>query len=552
MEDRGELTSSSRMSRLGCYFRAFMVLVVVLDAAFMGLETDRELKTAYSALFEGADVFYLVVFILEFMVKVYTEPCGFWGSGANICNTGFLLLSLISRADGSYWVFRILRAFRILRIIFIIPSIQDLVLILFQGLKTAAYVTAMIFFILLVFAVAGVQHFGTADPENWGDMGVALLSTLSVVTISGWLEHQDRLHSLGIAYSELFFIILILIGNFMFLNMFTGLVMASFGSTPSFASWPPGHSRIQQGSLAKIDPRSRSSARICCILARSNPLFIPDVKTRRESFYGKAQFCEVFRKVQRLYDRLEDHRQGDVEMEDRGELTSSSRMSRLGCYFRAFMVLVVVLDAAFMGLETDRELKTAYSALFEGADVFYLVVFILEFMVKVYTEPCGFWGSGANICNTGFLLLSLISRADGSYWVFRILRAFRILRIIFIIPSIQDLVLILFQGLKTAAYVTAMIFFILLVFAVAGVQHFGTADPENWGDMGVALLSTLSVVTISGWLEHQDRLHSLGIAYSELFFIILILIGNFMFLNMFTGLVMAYDRVPRNILREEL
>ncbi|XP_072530540.1 cation channel sperm-associated protein 3-like [Salminus brasiliensis] len=159
------------------------------------------------------------------MVKVYTEPCGFWGSGANIRNTGFLLLSLISRADGSYWVFRILRAFRILRIIFIIPSIQDLVLILFQGLKTAAYVTAMIFFILLVFAVAGVQHFGTADPENWGDMGVALLSTLSVVTISGWLEHQDRLHSLGIAYSELFFIILILIGNFMFLNMFTGLVM---------------------------------------------------------------------------------------------------------------------------------------------------------------------------------------------------------------------------------------------------------------------------------------------------------------------------------------
>ncbi|XP_072530542.1 sodium channel protein type 7 subunit alpha-like [Salminus brasiliensis] len=473
MEDRGELTSSSRMSRLGCYFRAFMVLAVVLDAAFMGLETDRELKAAYSALFEGADVFYLVVFILEFMVKVYTEPCGFWGSGANICNTGFLLLSLISRADGSYWVFRILRAFRILRIVCIIPSIQDLVLILFQGLKTAAYVTAMIFFILLVFAVAGVQHFGTADPENWGDMGVALLSTLSVVTISGWLEHQDRLHSLGIAYSELFFIILILIGNFMFLNMFTGLVMASFGSTPSFASWPPGRSRIHQGSLAEIDPRSRSSAR-----------------------------------------------------------------SRLGCYFRAFMVLAVVLDAAFMGLETDRELKAAYSALFEGADVFYLVVFILEFMVKVYTEPCGFWGSGANICNTGFLLLSLISRADGSYWVFRILRAFRILRIVCIIPSIQDLVLILFQGLKTAAYVTAMIFFILLVFAVAGVQHFGTADPENWGDMGVALLSTLSVVTISGWLEHQDRLHSLGIAYSELFFIILILIGNFMFLNMFTGLVM--------------
>ncbi|XP_072521153.1 cation channel sperm-associated protein 3-like [Salminus brasiliensis] len=225
MEDRGELTSSSRMSRLGCYFRAFMVLVVALDAVFMGLETDRELKAAYSALFEGADVFYLAVFILEFMVKVYTEPCGLWGSGANICNTGFLLLSLISRADGSYWVFRILRAFRILRIVFIIPSIQDLVLILFQGLKTAAYVTAMIFFILLVFAVAGVQHFGTADPENWGDMGVALLSTLSVVTISGWLEHQDRLHSLGIAYSELFFIILILIGNFMFLNMFTGLVM---------------------------------------------------------------------------------------------------------------------------------------------------------------------------------------------------------------------------------------------------------------------------------------------------------------------------------------
>ncbi|XP_007260868.2 cation channel sperm-associated protein 3 [Astyanax mexicanus] len=224
-------------------------------------------------------------------------------------------------------------------------------------------------------------------------------------------------------------------------------------------------------------------------------------------------------------------------------------VSKVAHFLKTLVVLGILLDAVVMGVETDPRLRSSFSSLLEGLDIFCMVLFCVECTARVIVKAHRF--SAQNICNTVLLLLSVIARADSSYWLFRIFRALRILRVVFYIPGLQYLVLILRQGVKAAAYVIIMLFFILFVFAIAGVEYFRHIDPENWGNLRAALISTLSVFTISGWVDHNTRLTGFGSVHHQAFFFIAIIIGNFIFLNMFLGLVMEASKHMKIEKKEE-
>ncbi|KAL6490974.1 hypothetical protein MHYP_G00013190 [Metynnis hypsauchen] len=124
--------------------------------------------------------------------------------------------------------FRPFRALRVIRTISFSPSLQALVVMLVKAMKRAVYVMCLVFFIMFIFAVAGVLYFGeqtTGDTEHWGDLGSVLLTIFGLITLDSWVDLLKKVDSLGVAYSRLFPIIFILMGHFIFFNMFVGLVI---------------------------------------------------------------------------------------------------------------------------------------------------------------------------------------------------------------------------------------------------------------------------------------------------------------------------------------
>ncbi|KAL7848752.1 hypothetical protein SRHO_G00203750 [Serrasalmus rhombeus] len=179
-------------------------------------------------------------------------------------------------------------------------------------------------------------------------------------------------------------------------------------------------------------------------------------------------------------------------------------------------------------------------------------------------KPHGFWRSGSNVFSAALLLLSLVAVfAEGatsffSTQNFRPIRALRILKIISFSPTLQALVVMLAKAMKRALYMMCIVFFIMFIFAVAGVLYFGekaTGDVGHWGNLWSALLTVFGLTTLDSWVDLLKKVDNLGVAYSRLFPIIFILVGHFVFFNMFMGLViMEVERMMKDreeVLREQ-
>lgn len=80
------------------------------------------------------------------------------------------------------------------------------------------------FVLKCIFAVVGLSWFGdpdTGDGEHWGDLGSAFITLFGF--LEGWADLQQRLDELEMSNSHAFTIVFILIGNFIFFDVFAAI-----------------------------------------------------------------------------------------------------------------------------------------------------------------------------------------------------------------------------------------------------------------------------------------------------------------------------------------
>ncbi|XP_062309626.1 cation channel sperm-associated protein 3-like [Osmerus eperlanus] len=227
-------------------FDNFIMLTIVINALFMALETDYYLNYKLYGFFELSDNFFMAVYTMEFLMKVYVEPKQFWTNGYNVFDVIILVVSLIptfvgeKKADSltSLRIVRACRSLRVLKTVSFIRGLQALISALFKTLKSVVLVLSLMFLLMYIFALIGFYNYGdpdTGDPENWGDLGSAFFTLFSLVTVDGWTDLQQNLDDLGMASSRIFTTVFILMGYFIFFNMFIGVVIMEIQhSTKSF------------------------------------------------------------------------------------------------------------------------------------------------------------------------------------------------------------------------------------------------------------------------------------------------------------------------------
>lgn len=71
------------------------MLVIFLNALTIGLETNEEWKVNYGNVFKALDEFFLAIYTMEFIMKLYAEPKGYWKSSYNIFDVTILAISYV-------------------------------------------------------------------------------------------------------------------------------------------------------------------------------------------------------------------------------------------------------------------------------------------------------------------------------------------------------------------------------------------------------------------------------------------------------------------------
>lgn len=229
-------------------FQAGVLVVVLLAAILVGLETDPQLVAAYGPLLRLLDKVIIALFVVEALLKMAAHGRQFYryfADGWNVFDFLIVVVCLLP-VDAHYAaVLRLVRVIRALRLVSALPRLQLLVGSLLRSLPSMGYIGLLLMILFYVYAVTGVFLWRDNDPVHFGDLPTALLSLFRVVTLEDWTDimytqmygsdrHPFEMQvavaarpSAAPLLSALYFVSFVLLGTMIILNLFIGVILNS-------------------------------------------------------------------------------------------------------------------------------------------------------------------------------------------------------------------------------------------------------------------------------------------------------------------------------------
>lgn len=207
-------------------FETFVIFVIVLSALVIGAKTYA-IPVWAMTMFEWLDLGITVFFLVEIIVRILASGSisAFFRNGWNVFDFTIVIASLIP-LEGSETALlgRLLRIFRVLRLIAIIPELRVLLSAFLSAIPRMGYVTLLMFIIFYIYAAMGAIFFADINPVLWGNITIAMLTLFRVATFEDW---TDVMYETMDVYpmSWLFYLTFIFIVAFVFLNMMIGIVL---------------------------------------------------------------------------------------------------------------------------------------------------------------------------------------------------------------------------------------------------------------------------------------------------------------------------------------
>lgn len=217
-------------------FRIFILITIVINSIFIAVQTGKEMEKKFSYIFSAADQLILTVFICEILLKWYGGFFTYWKVGWNIFDFVIVASSLIGPSftfisnSRVLRILRVLRAFRSLRSISALRPLQLVVQTIIQSLPDMANILLLLMIFMFVFAVIGVSLFANISPKYFGNLETTMFTLFICVTLDGWIEIFNTLRSESFAVASIYFVIFILIGAFILINLVVAVVVTNLES----------------------------------------------------------------------------------------------------------------------------------------------------------------------------------------------------------------------------------------------------------------------------------------------------------------------------------
>ena len=207
-------------------FQFLIISVIIFSALMIGLKT-YDIDPSYLEIIKAVDIAITYLFLFEIIVRFVAEGASFsfFKKAWNVFDTLIVTVSLIPIDDSEVVLLaRLVRIFRVLRLISIIPELRILISALIKALPPMGYVLLLMFIIFYIYAAVGSLLFESINPTLWKDIAVSMLTLFRVVTFEDW---TDVMYETMKVYplSWIYYLSFIFLNAFVFLNMMIGIVI---------------------------------------------------------------------------------------------------------------------------------------------------------------------------------------------------------------------------------------------------------------------------------------------------------------------------------------
>jgi len=207
-------------------FEMVVISIIILSALLIGAHT-YELAPTWDKILRVLDYSVTLFFLVEISLRFWSEEHkrDFFKSGWNIFDTLIVLVSIIPLSGGDMALLgRLIRIFRVLRMVSIIPELRILINSLLRTLPQMGYVVILMFIIFYIYAAVGSTVFHHINETLWGDISISMLTLFRVMTFEDWTDimyETMAVHPLSWVY----YLSFIFLTAFTFLNMVIGIIV---------------------------------------------------------------------------------------------------------------------------------------------------------------------------------------------------------------------------------------------------------------------------------------------------------------------------------------
>uniref|UniRef100_A0A182P080 Voltage-dependent calcium channel type A subunit alpha-1 n=1 Tax=Anopheles epiroticus TaxID=199890 RepID=A0A182P080_9DIPT len=413
-------------------------------------------------------------------------------------------------------------------------------------------------------------NFGITSFDN---IGFAMLTVFQCITMEGWTAILYWTNdALGSTFNWIYFVPLIVLGSFFMLNLVLGVLSGEFAKEREKVE-----NRQEFLKLRRQQQLEKELNGYVEWICKAEEVILAEERTTEEE---RLHIMEARRRAAAKRKKLKNlgkSKSTDTEEDDPdddcgddGYLKAKVKtQGKCKGFWRAekrfrfwirhtvktqwfywFVIVLVFFNTVCVAVEH-----------YDYAEYVFLGLFMMEMWIKMYAlGPRIYFESSFNrfdcVVISGSIFEVVWSEVKGGSFGLSVLRALRLLRIFKVTKywsSLRNLVISLLNSMRSIISLLFLLFLFILIFALLGMQLFGGqfnlpdgTPPTNFNTFPIALLTVFQILTGEDWnevmyqgIESQGG-HKKGMIYS-LYFIILVLFGNYTLLNVF--LAIAVDNL---------
>lgn len=210
-------------------FERAVVVLIVVNAVTLGLETSGAAMAAAGELLHALDKAILAAFVAELCLRLYVRRAAFFRDPWRIFDLAVVGVALVPTA-GPFAVLRAFRILRVLRLVSAVPSMRRVVTGLLRAIPGMGSVVLLMSLIFYVFAVMSTKLYGATFPDWFGTMGESAYTLFQVMTLESWSMGIVRPVMDAYPLAWMFFVPFILVTSFAVLNLFVGIMVDAMQS----------------------------------------------------------------------------------------------------------------------------------------------------------------------------------------------------------------------------------------------------------------------------------------------------------------------------------
>ncbi|XP_026503312.1 sodium channel protein type 2 subunit alpha-like isoform X16 [Terrapene carolina triunguis] len=246
-----------------------ITICIVLNTLFMAME-HYPMTEQFSSVLTVGNLVFTGIFTAEMVLKIIAmDPYYYFQEGWNIFDGIIVSLSLMELGLANVEGLSVLRSFRLLRVFKLAkswPTLNMLIKIIGNSVGALGNLTLVLAIIVFIFAVVGMQLFGKSYKDcvckiatdcvlpRWHmhDFFHSFLIVFRVLC-GEWIETMwDCMEVAGQAMCLIVFMLVMVIGNLVVLNLFLALLLSSFSSDNLAATDDDNETNNLQIAVARI------------------------------------------------------------------------------------------------------------------------------------------------------------------------------------------------------------------------------------------------------------------------------------------------------------